>query len=188
VTLGQRYYFSDQRVVLPGQSTRDGNSTDLLAMVSGQLNDRLKIASGIQFNTDDGALAKANFGGSWREGPGRVINVDYRYINQDYGTALNQIDLSAQWPLAPRWYGMGRLNYSMEDSRLVEGLAGVEYNAGCWSLRGVVQRLATTENNESNAFFLQLELRGLTKLGPNPLDLLKRSISGYAKSDEFNLP
>jgi LPS-assembly protein len=48
--------------------------------------------------------------------------------------------------------------------------------------------LATTENEESNAFFLQLELRGLTKLGPNPLDILKRSISGYAKSDEFNLP
>ena len=40
----------------------------------------------------------------------------------------------------------------------------------------------------SNAFYLQLELRGLTRLGPNPLDVLKRSITGYAKSDEFDPP
>jgi LPS-assembly protein len=188
VTLGQRFYFSDQEVVLPGQSARSSDSTDLLALISGQLTDKLKVAAGIQFNTDDGALAKANFGGSWRDGPGRVLNADYRYTSDRYGTALNQIDLSAQWPLATRWYGVGRLNYSFEDSRMVEGLAGLEYNAGCWSLRSVFQRLATTQNTESNAFFLQLELRGLTKLGPNPLDILKRSISGYAKSDEFDLP
>jgi LPS-assembly protein len=188
VTLGQRYYFNDQRVTFPGQAARGGNSTDLLALVSGQINDHLRVSSGIQFNTDDGALAKANLGGSWRDAPGRVLNADYRYTNARYGTALNQLDLSTQWPLAPRWYGLGRLNYSIHDSRLVEGLAGLEYNAGCWSLRGVVQRLATTESAVSNAFFLQLELRGLTKLGPNPLDILKRSISGYAKSDEFDLP
>jgi LPS-assembly protein len=188
VTLGQRYYLSDQQVVLPGQAVRSGNSTDLLALVSGQLTDRLRVSSGFQYDTDRGALAKANLGGSWRDGPGRVLNADYRYTNKRYATALNQIDFSAQWPLAPKWYGLGRLNYSLQDSRLVEGLAGAEYNAGCWSLRGVVQRLATTEKSVSNAFFLQLELRGLTKLGPNPLDILKRSISGYAKSDEFDLP
>ncbi|MEW5770736.1 MAG: LPS-assembly protein LptD [Pseudomonadota bacterium] len=186
VTLGQRYYFVDQKVTFPGQVARGSNSTDLLALVSGQVNDKLRLATGMQFNTDDGKLAKANLGGSWRDGPGKVLNADYRFTSKRYATtALNQIDLSAQWPLGPKWYGVGRLNYSIEDGRVVEGLAGFEYNAGCWSLRGVVQRLATLQNTESNAFFLQLELRGLTKLGPNPLDILKRSISGYAKSDEF---
>jgi LPS-assembly protein len=98
---------------------------------------------------------------------------------------LNQVDLSFQWPLAPKWYGLGRLNYSIKDARLVEGLAGFEYNAGCWSLRGVVQQLATTQTTATSAFFLQLELRGLTKLGPNPLDVLKRSITGYAQTSEI---
>lgn len=189
VTLGQRYYFNDQRVTFPGQASRGSNTTDLLALVSGQINNSLRLYTGIQFNTDDGELAKANFGGTWRDGPGRVFNADYRYTSKQYASAgLNQIDLSGQWPLAPKWYGVGRLNYSIQDARMVEGLAGLEYNAGCWSLRGVMQRLATTQDTVSNAFFLQLELRGLTKLGPNPLDILKRSISGYAKSDDFNQP
>ncbi len=187
-TVGQRFYFSDQRVYLPGQPARGKDSTDLLLQVSGQVTDRWRLTSALQFNTDDGETVKANLGGHYRVGPGRVINIDYRYINDRYAAGLDQLDVSWQWPLKPKWYGLGRINYSLQESRLVEGLLGFEYNAGCWSLRAVAQRLATSEVKATDAFFLQLELRGLTALGPNPLDVLKRSITGYVKSDEFNLP
>ncbi len=191
VTFGQRYYFSDQRVgLIPSTNQQGVNTTDIIARVSGQITPKWRLNAGVQVSADGGDLMKANFGGAYRDGPGKVFNADYRYTNDSVtsATGINQIDLSAQWPLAPKWYGVGRLNYSFKDSRMVEGLAGLEYNAGCWSLRGVVQQLATTDNTATNAIFLQLELRGLTKLGPNPLDVLKRSISGYAKSDEFDLP
>lgn len=181
VTLGQRYYFSDQQVTLPGQVARASKSTELLAQVSGQVNAKLRLNAGVQYDTGAGNLSKANLGGAWRGGPGRLFNADYRYT-QD---SLEQLDLSFQWPLAPKWYGLGRLSYSIKDVRVAEGLAGFEYNAGCWSLRGVIQQLATTEATATSAFFLQLELRGLTKLGPNPLDVLKRSITGYAQSSEI---
>ncbi len=187
-TVGQRFYFADQRVLLPGQPPRGGDSTDLLLQVFGQVTDRWRLTSGLQFNTDDGETVKASLGGNYRAGPGRVLNLDYRYINDRYAAGLDQLDVSWQWPLKPKWYGLGRINYSFRESRLVEGLLGFEYNAGCWSLRGVAQRLATSEKDVTDAFFLQLELRGLTALGPNPLDVLRRSISGYAKSDEFDLP
>lgn len=187
-TFGQRFYFSDQRVYLPGQPKRDRGSTDLLLEMSGQITDRWRLTGTLQFNTDDGKTAKANLGGNYRAGPGRVFNIDYRYISERYAAGLDQLDLSWQWPLKPRWYGLGRINYAFQESRLVEGLLGFEYNAGCWSLRGVVQRLATSAEDVTHAFFLQLELRDLTALGPSPLDVLKRSITGYSKSDELNLP
>jgi LPS-assembly protein len=186
VTLGQRYYFSEQQVTLPGESVRASNSSELLAQVSGQVNAKLRLTGGVQYDPGAGNLTQANFGGAWRDGPGRLFNADYRYTQSTLAqVGLNQIDLSAQWPLAPKWYGLGRLNYSFRDTRLVEGLAGFEYNAGCWSVRAVLQKLATTETTATSAFFLQLELRGLTKLGPNPLDVLKRSITGYAQSSEI---
>lgn len=191
VTFGQRYYFADQQVSLvPTPVTvSSANTSDLIAQVSGQITNRWRVGAGVQVSTDNGGLSKANFGGAYRQEPGRVFNADYRFARDAATTkiVINQIDLSAQWPLAPKWYGLGRVNYSIKDNRLVEGLAGFEYNAGCWSLRGVLQRLATAQNTTSSAFFLQLELRGLTKLGPNPLDVLKRSITGYAKSDDFDL-
>ncbi|NTV95952.1 MAG: LPS-assembly protein LptD [Thiobacillus sp.] len=188
VTVGQRYYFNDQQVTLPGYAARGSNVTDILAQVSGQVTDRWRVDSGFQYNPDDGELARANLGTTYRAGPGKLVNLDLRYINERYGTALNQLDLSWQWPLNPQWHALGRINYSFYDDRLVEGLLGFEYNAGCWTLRGVVQKLVTTTAASSNAFFLQLELQGLTQLGPNPLEVLKRSITGYTKSDELNLP
>lgn len=187
VTLAQRYYFTDQQVVYPGQVARTTDATDVLGLVSGQINRFLSFSSGFQVNTETGDLVKANIGGSWRDGPGRRINADYRFINRLYSSALEQFDVSMQWPLRRNLYAMARVNYSLLDTRLVEGLAGLEYNAGCWSLRGVLQRLATAENTSTNALFLQLELRGLTSLGPNPLEVLNRSISGYVKTDEYPL-
>jgi len=190
VTLGQVHYFEAQRVGLtPTATVNRANTSDVIAHVSGQLTRQWRLQSGIQYNSHDSDLIRGNLGGAYRGGPGRVFNIDYRYYKDltNDANSINQLDLSAQWPLAPKWYGVGRLNYSLQDSRLVEGLAGLEYNAGCWSLRGVLQRLVTSEEKSSNAFYLQLELRGLTKLGPNPLDVLSRSISGYAKSDELDL-
>jgi LPS-assembly protein len=180
VTLGQRYYFTDQQVTLSGPA-KAAKSTELLAQASGQINARLRLNAGIQVDTGERELTKANLGGAWRYGPGRLVNADYRYTRD----SLDQIDVSFQWPLAPKWFGLGRLNYSIRESSLVEGLIGFEYNPGCWSLRGVMQQLATTEATSTSAFFLQLELRGLTKLGPNPLDVLKRSITGYVQSSEI---
>jgi len=189
ITLGQRYYFNDQRVTLPGGVARGSNVTDLLAQASGQITEHWRLAGSIQYNPDDGELARANAGMHYQPAAGKALNLDWRYINDLYTANQNegveQMDLSWQWPLKARWYSVGRLNYSFRDKRLVEGLLGFEYNAGCWSLRGVVQQLATTSETTSNAFYLQLELRGLTRLGLNPLNLLTRSISGYTKSDEI---
>ena len=181
VTLGQRYYFSTQQVTLPGVEPRTTDATDLLLAVSGQITRDWRIDTAWQFDTQNGATIRQNLGASYRPGPGRAVNLGYRFIDQ----TSEQIDLSAQWPLGKRWYGMFRYNYSIQDNKLVEGLAGLEYNGGCWVIRGVFQRLATKENLSTDALFFQLELNGMGRLGSNPLDVLKQSVPGYRPSNEI---
>jgi LPS-assembly protein len=182
VTLGQRFYFSDQRVTLnSGDTVRTSNSTDLLAAISGQITRAWRIDTAWQFDTQNGSTIRQNLGASYRPSPGRVVNFAYRFIDQ----TTEQVDLSAQWPLAQRWYGMFRYNYSFKDNKLVQGLAGFEYNGGCWALRGVLQRLATGENQSTDALFFQLELNGMGRIGSNPLDVLKQSVPGYRSSNEI---
>jgi LPS-assembly protein len=175
VTLGQRYYFSSQKVTLPGVSARDRSSTDLLAALSGQITRAWRI------DTGNGTTVRQNLGASYRPSPGRILNFSYRTIDK----TTEQIDVSGQWPLSSRWYGVFRYNYSLRDNKLVEGLAGLEYNAGCWAIRGVVQQLATKQNQSTSALFFQLELSGMGHLGSNPLDVLKNSVPGYRPSNEF---
>jgi LPS-assembly protein len=181
VTLGQRYYFSSQQVTLPGIAPRTSNATDLLATVSGQITRDWRIKTAWQFDTQNGTTIRQNLGASYRPGPGRTVNFGYRFIDQ----TTEQVDLSAQWPLGNRWYGMFRYNYSFQDNKLVEGLAGLEYNGGCWAIRSVIQRLATKENQSTDALFFQLELNGMGRLGANPLDVLKQSVPGYRPSNEI---
>jgi len=182
VTLGQRFYFSDQRVTLnPGDPVRTSSSTDLLAAISGQVTRNWRINTAWQLDTQNGTTIRQNLGASYRPGPGRVMNLGYRFIDQ----TTEQVDLSAQWPLTRRLYGMFRYNYSFRDDKLVEGLAGFEYNAGCWALRAVLQRLATKEDQSTDALYFQLELNGMGRIGSNPLDVLKHSVPGYRPSNEI---
>jgi LPS-assembly protein len=187
LAIGQRYYFSNQQVsipstpTVPGTPPRDSSSTDLLALVSGQINHAWRVDAGWQYDTDLGKTIKNTLSTSYRPAPGRTASIGYRFLDG----SVEQVDSAFQWPLSQRLYGLFRANYSLRDNNLVEGLAGLEYNGGCWVLRGVVQRLATAEKDSSNSLFLQLELNGMGRLGANPLDALSKSIPGYTPTNEF---
>jgi LPS-assembly protein len=90
--------------------------------------------------------------------------------------------LSAQWPLGKGWYGIGRANYSFRENRIIETIGGLEYDAGCWQARTVLQRVSTATAEANYAFFFQLELGGLASIGANPLKIIQRNIPGYVST------
>jgi LPS-assembly protein len=184
IAFGQRYYFSNQQVTMPGTPPRDSQSTDLLALLTGQINHAWRVDAGWQFDTDLGKTIKSTLSTSYQPGPGRAASVGYRFVDG----SVEQLDAAFQWPLTNRLYGLFRANYSLLDNNLVEGLAGLEYNGGCWVMRGVVQRIATAEKDVSNSFFFQLELNGMGRLGASPLSALRKSIPGYTPTNEFQTP
>jgi len=78
-----------------------------------------------------------------------------------------------------RLFGVGRVNYSMRDSRITDSLLGLEYDAGCWIGRVVAERVSTGRSEATTRLMLQLELVGLSRLGSNPMKVLKENIPGY---------
>ena len=116
--------------------------------------------------------------------------MSYRYLSGDITQSgpTKQIDFSAQWPLYGHWYGVGRFNYSLQDSKLIEAIGGFEYAAGCWTTRIVMQKFALTATTSSSSVFFQLELNGFSRLGSNPLEALKRNVPGYQKINNIATP
>ena len=189
--IGQRYYFSPQRVTLlsldtsgiSGPTQGNVSRSDFLAALSGQLSDRWWLDSGFQYSASTRQFQKTNVAARYNAEGGRLLNFSYRFTRD----SLKQIDVSTQWPFgskAPAWTLLARANYSIQDRRLIEGLLGVEYNQGCWEFRLVAHRFATAAEIYSNSIQFQLELKGLSKLGINPLETLKQNISGYRRSDD----
>ena len=69
------------------------------------------------------------------------------------------------------WYGVGRINYSMRDSRVTDSIMGVEYDAGCWLGRVVVERLQAGTQQSNKRILLQPMSRA-TPMAPQTLVLL----------------
>jgi LPS-assembly protein len=183
VTVGERFYFSDQKVTL-GESARDRNASDILVSAQGRVTDSLYLEASTQYNASEGRTERYSFGMRYSPDRNKTFNLNYRGIRElatlSGSVRVKQIDASVQWPIYRNLYGVGRINYSIADRRTTEGVIGLEYDGCCYVVRAVAQRLATSTTTVTNAIFLQLELIGLARIGASPLDLLKRNIPGYS--------
>ena len=176
-TIGQRYFFSDERVGLtPTSALRTSAESDVLGSVGGRLFRHWTFDATTQYNRLQQRSERYTAALRYSPEAAKVLNASYRFNRE----TIRQIDLSTQWPIASGWYGVGRYNYSFLDRRLLEGLAGVEYNAGCWVLRAVVQRVQAAAQVAATGFFLQIEFNGVGQIGTDdPVALLSRSVPGY---------
>jgi LPS-assembly protein len=178
-TIAQRYYFADERVGLtPTSVLRTSGQSDLLASIGGRLARNLTFDSAVQYNPQQSRAERYSISARYAPEIAKVVSASYRYNHE---TQLRQADVAGQWPIAPGWYAIGRWNYSFTDARLLEGIAGVEYNAGCWVFRGAFQRLQAATATTSTGIFFQLEFNGMGGLGSDEIvTMLKRSVPGYA--------
>jgi LPS-assembly protein len=130
-------------------------------------------------------------GGRYNPEPGSVVNAAYRYVRgvdsspDPSRQGIQQVDLSTQWPITRNLQGLARWNWSIKDGKLLEGLVGFEYNAGCWQVRAVAHRFITATQQYSTSFQIQLELTGFSRIGINPLETLRQNIGGYRRTEEI---
>ena len=192
--LGQRYYLVDQRVALAdGAPMRTGKQADLLAAFSATFMPKFQFDTAWQYNPRDNWTERFNVGVRFQPAYARAVSVSWRY-KHNYSTdpkspdGFRDLDISGQWPLWGNLYGVARYNRNLRDHRLTQGIAGIEYNAGCWVFRGVVQQLVTTSTDVNRSFFFQLEFNGAGSIGSSPLTMLKRNVPGYGKINEGSTP
>jgi len=181
--IGQRYYFADQKVFVPGQAVRTDKISPLIMDVSGRIAPNWTANVGMQYQFNrGGSVEKSVIGFRYSPSPAAVASAAYRYTAPEFtagaGT-IQSLDVAAQWPLGRGVYGVARANYDFVGKKLVESLAGLEYNAGCWIIRAVASRFQTATAQETTLFYIQLEFNGLARIGSNPLEVLRRSIPGY---------
>ena len=199
VGMAQRIRFSDQQVVLPGQTAAQTGLSDMLLGAGVRWDDRWALDATVQLNNQTNNVSRTTFQGRYSPSPYRVLNAAYR-LNRDVS---EQVDLGWQWPLsdlmgrrdpdaesawtrAPgqglgpdRWYSVGRMNFSLTERRLVDSLLGFEYDGGCWLGRIAFERLQSTVSTATSRLLFQLEFIGLARVGASPLNALRNNIPRY---------
>lgn len=199
VGMAQRMRFSDQQVVLPGQTAAKTGLSDMLLGAGVRWDDRWALDATVQLNNQTNNISRTTLQSRYSPSPYRVLNAAYR-LNRDVS---EQLDLGWQWPLSDflgrrdadaesawtraagqglgpdRWYTVGRLNFSINERRMVDSLLGFEYDAGCWLGRIVFERLQSTVSTATSRLLFQLEFSGLARVGASPLTALRNNIPRY---------
>jgi LPS-assembly protein len=192
--VAQRFRFEDQQVTLtPSIASAQSGFSDVLLGAAVNINQRWELDSTVQYNARTDQSVRSTVGVRYSPSNYRVLNAAYRFQRG----VSEQVDVSWQWPLNDLWgdkgqelgagrgqgegryYAVGRMNYSMNESRLVDTLLGVEYDAGCWLARVVVGRVATSTNSVTDSIKFELEFVGFTRLGVSPLQSLRSNIARY---------
>ena len=194
--IAQRYLLRDQ-LLTPDGPPLTQRFSDLLLMGATTVIPAWALEGSVQYSPDTGRVNRSVLSTRYSPSPYHTLSVTYRLTRG----LSEQIELGWQWPLygpspdasgaarrasgegsascSGTWYGVGRLNYSTYDRRLVDAIVGFEYDAGCWIGRIVATRQSTGLSEATTRLLFQLELIGLSKLGSNPLQVLKDNIPGY---------
>ena len=155
----------------------------MLFLATGRITSELRLDTNLQYSQTLKEFNRVNFGTFWQPAPMKLLNVQYRRdrrnTSNDANTNFELFDISGQWPLSDRWYGVGRINYLIKEEKLGQSLVGVEYKADCWIFRMVGQRLPTAVGEINTTFYIQLEFNGLSALGTNPMRALRANVPGY---------
>lgn len=196
VWYAQRYNFQQSLVTMPGGTPEDAGVSDFLVGASALIYRNVTFTTAVQYSPSTSQFNRSDVGITWRPGERKVFNAYYRYLRSNTvvgqstvdTAAINQIEISGQWPITPRFGVVGRLNYSLSDKSFIDALAGFEYDADCWAFRFGVQRYATNSTTTTSRVFAQLELKGLSKSGTSATEAFKSGVPGYQMAPTNQIP
>lgn len=192
VGVAQRALLADQKVTLPGGTAVTDRMGDMLVSARVQWDPLWSIDSNVQYNAKSKESSRTTIGGRYTPGPYKALSAAYRIQKG----VSEQLDLGWQWPLAAvfgstpayqrgqalgpgRWYSVGRLNYDLPNRKVIDLIAGFEYDAGCWIGRIVAEQLAVNTSNANKRILFQLELNGFGRLGASSLRSLQSHVPKY---------
>jgi LPS-assembly protein len=84
---------------------------------------------------------------------------------------------------------VGRYYYSIEDSKPLEIIGGVQWDSCCLAVRALARRYVRNREGElNNSFQIEFVLKGLSSIGQNTDRTLRRAILGYYRDDLYLVP
>ncbi len=165
-TLGQIYYFRAPRVDLPGFTTPSEGGSNFLGNLEYQLSSHWSATATSEVASSLERVQRSSVALRYRDptasAGGRRFDLAYRYRRD----LLEQADASFSSPITDAWRLAARMRYSLRDDSTLEAFGGAEYQTCCWAVSATYRRyLVGGIDRFNNGFYVQLELKGLTRIG-----------------------
>ncbi len=193
-SVAQIFYIEDSQLI---DSAREGDRSSIAAELDWQVNQNWFLHSDIQLENQSNRVERSSLSTEYRLNENKLIQINHRYIRQLSDERIDQVGISASWPIAKNWHWVGRYYRDLERSRSVESFFGIEYESCCWALRFTVKRHLATRFNTAgirdlNEFdsgvAIQFVFKGMGSSGKsnNKIDMLSSGLFGYRQPFVLN--
>ena len=185
-SIGQIHYFDDSRVTLNrNQPPLEAGRSSWVADVGVAPTDRWTINASYQWDPKERREDLISLRTRYLLGDRGVVNLGYRYRRD----LAEQVDFSFLYPVNREWSLVGRYYYSLDERKVIESIAGVQWESCCMAARLVARRYIRHRSGDlDDSLRFEIELKGLGSAGQKSGELLRRAILGYERDDLYLVP
>ncbi len=175
-SIGQMVYFADRKVTLPDETLQTGTRSEVVAEMAGDLNDSTRLSGTAFIDTDRKQVSANQLRVNYRDQKERVLNLGYSQRKGEYEAA----HISFATPVTAQWRLVGGYEQDLKNNRMLEALAGAEYQSCCWKGRVAARQYLLSDNTTyDDALLVEVELKGLGSFGSGTRNFLENRIYGY---------
>lgn len=191
LSLGQIFYLGNNQVESPTQN-RDRSA--LAAELDWRITDRWYFHSDVQIITQTNEVERSSHSLEYRRDAESLVQVSHRYVRELSGETIDQVGLSASWPINQNWHWVGRTYRDLERNRSIESYFGLQYESCCWAIQLVAQRQLSNRfaddgqqstDEYDSGFGLQFIFKGLGS-SKSSRRMLEDGMFGYRQPYNLN--
>ncbi len=184
LSIGQIFYFDDSKLL---NDVSENQRSALAAEFDFRLSQRWFAHSQLQLTTKADKVERSSVTLEYRKNAQSLVQLSHRYVRDLSRETINQLGLSAAWPINEQWQWVGRWYKDRSLSRTIEAYAGLQYESCCWAVRLIAQRhLANRYTNDNiqdinqfdSGIALQFSFNGLSSNRRNN-NMLQEGMFGY---------
>lgn len=185
ISLGQIFYLESNRVLL---ANKQDSRSALAGEIDWQLGSKWFAHTDMQVSTKTDKVERSSLSLEYQLKENKIIQLNHRFVRDLSGEKINQLGLTASWPLAKNWNWVGRWYKDITLNRSIESYTGIQYESCCWSISLVAQRNLTNRfdatgtqstNEFESSIGLRFSFKGIGSSATNRRQLLEDGLFGY---------
>lgn len=137
VSLGQIFYLADSKIT---NTSKEENRSALAAELDWQIGSKWYAHTEAQVSTTTDQVERSSISLEYQLAKNKILQINHRFVRDLSSEKINQVGITATWPLAKNWQWVSRWYHDTQRSRTVESYTGVQYESCCWSISFVSQR------------------------------------------------
>jgi LPS-assembly protein len=181
-SIGQIFYFEDRQVSLD-DSIDTAKQSDIIAELDANWG-YWQTNVDLQWDVTNNNLSKETYFLHYRTDARHLFNIGYRKRMENNSIDIEQTDTSFVYAINRKYSGIVRWNYSLDEKKNIDSIAGVAYDSCCWSIQLLaqsrIQNSTTATADYDNSILVQFVFKGLGNVaGSKAKNTLEQSIFGY---------